>query len=246
MANLSESATYDAGVYQLETTDPLLGGALGILNSAPKNLANRTAYLKAHVDALEDVWSGMTTVTLTGDVDVTLSEAEAAHGIIKLDGVLTDDINVIVPTGITRQWLFISEFSGSDAGTPYAVTIKTAAGAGCVLTQSSQIHVMTDGVDVIGQSARHRSVTNGYVTMFQGLILQFGVKNPVPASGVAVDVTLPIEFPNDCIGVLATLFGDSADGYVSAQPKDGTSNTTITLKQSNAAERNVAWLAIGY
>lgn len=53
MTNLTDSPTYDAGVYQLAATDPVEGGAGGIANAAPQNLANRTAYLKAHVDALE-------------------------------------------------------------------------------------------------------------------------------------------------------------------------------------------------
>ena len=53
MANLTESTTYDAGVYQLETTDPVTGGAAGIANAPLKNLANRTNYLKSRVDSLE-------------------------------------------------------------------------------------------------------------------------------------------------------------------------------------------------
>ena len=52
MANLSESATYDAGVYQIETTDPVSGGATGIANKPLINLANRTTYLKSKVDAI--------------------------------------------------------------------------------------------------------------------------------------------------------------------------------------------------
>lgn len=46
MANLSETSTYDAGVYQLETTDPIIGGPTGIANSQAKALANRTKWLK--------------------------------------------------------------------------------------------------------------------------------------------------------------------------------------------------------
>lgn len=53
MANLPESAVYDAGVYQLETSDPVQGGVSGVSNSPLKNLANRTTYLKSRVDGLE-------------------------------------------------------------------------------------------------------------------------------------------------------------------------------------------------
>lgn len=53
MANLTEVAQFDAGVYQLETTDPVQGGANGVSNAPLKNLTNRTAYLKKHIDDLE-------------------------------------------------------------------------------------------------------------------------------------------------------------------------------------------------
>lgn len=53
MANQPESATYDAGVYQIQTTDPVQGGLGGVSNTPLLNLANRTAYLKAHIDAIE-------------------------------------------------------------------------------------------------------------------------------------------------------------------------------------------------
>lgn len=52
MANVIESPVYEAGIYQLETTDPVLGGASGIANTQAKQLANRTAWLKEKVDLL--------------------------------------------------------------------------------------------------------------------------------------------------------------------------------------------------
>lgn len=61
MANLTETSTFDAGVYQIETTDPVSGGAAGIANKPLINLANRTKYLKDQVDA---ILAG--TATLTG------------------------------------------------------------------------------------------------------------------------------------------------------------------------------------
>lgn len=52
MANLPESASFDAGIYQIETTDPVLGGVDGISNAQAKGLANRTTWLKQQVDEL--------------------------------------------------------------------------------------------------------------------------------------------------------------------------------------------------
>ncbi|WP_218972401.1 gp53-like domain-containing protein [Aeromonas caviae] len=53
MANLQEVVSWDAGVYQLETSDPVLGGPGGTSNKQAQALANRTAYLKRHMDDLE-------------------------------------------------------------------------------------------------------------------------------------------------------------------------------------------------
>ena len=52
MANLKENAAWESGIYQLETTDPVVGGVDGISNKQAIQLANRTSYLKEKVDAL--------------------------------------------------------------------------------------------------------------------------------------------------------------------------------------------------
>lgn len=46
MANLTETAQWEDGIYQIETSDPVLGGPDGISNKQAKLLANRTAFLK--------------------------------------------------------------------------------------------------------------------------------------------------------------------------------------------------------
>lgn len=46
MANVTETETWEAGVYRIETTDPVQGGEAGIANKGIKNLANRTGWLR--------------------------------------------------------------------------------------------------------------------------------------------------------------------------------------------------------
>lgn len=46
MAYLLELDQWEAGIYQLETTDPVLGGPDGVDNVQGKQLANRTLNLK--------------------------------------------------------------------------------------------------------------------------------------------------------------------------------------------------------
>jgi hypothetical protein len=52
MANLPETTTYPSGIYQIELTDPVVGGPDGISNVQAKQLANRTAWLKEKADEL--------------------------------------------------------------------------------------------------------------------------------------------------------------------------------------------------
>ncbi|UVK85244.1 tail fiber protein [Pseudomonas sichuanensis] len=53
MANLPEQAQWEEGIYQLETSDPVLAGPDGIDNLQAKQLGNRTAYLKGQVDDIK-------------------------------------------------------------------------------------------------------------------------------------------------------------------------------------------------
>lgn len=52
MTNLVESVKWEAGIYQLETTDPVMGGAEGIDNLQAKQLANRTTWLRGLISGL--------------------------------------------------------------------------------------------------------------------------------------------------------------------------------------------------
>lgn len=54
MANLKEQNIWEEGIYQLEVTDPVVGGIDGISNKQAKQLANRTKFLKEQVEAAAD------------------------------------------------------------------------------------------------------------------------------------------------------------------------------------------------
>lgn len=50
MANLPETPQWEDGIYQIEVSDPVLGGPDGITNRPTKQLASRTSYLKQQVE----------------------------------------------------------------------------------------------------------------------------------------------------------------------------------------------------
>jgi hypothetical protein len=69
MANLPETSNFDTGVYQLETADPVQGGASGLSNTPFKNLVNRTRWLYDQVQAILTAigtLAGLNSPALTG------------------------------------------------------------------------------------------------------------------------------------------------------------------------------------
>ncbi|CAE6810705.1 hypothetical protein R69658_05388 [Paraburkholderia aspalathi] len=58
MANLVETAQWEEGVYQLETSDPVVGGPDGIDNRQARQLGNRTLYLKQRLDQAQGALEG--------------------------------------------------------------------------------------------------------------------------------------------------------------------------------------------
>jgi hypothetical protein len=98
MADLPETETYDAGVYQLETTDAVVGGASGKSNAAAINLANRTKWLKARVDELI-VLAVQATESALGLAEIA-TQAETDAG--------TDDERIVTPkklrNGFVVSW----------------------------------------------------------------------------------------------------------------------------------------------
>lgn len=185
MANLPESQTFDAGVYQIEILDPVVGGVDGIANAPSKNLANRTAYLKKHVDDIESGATipptvaplasplftgdprgptaapqdndtslattafvqrnsaGVLAKDVAGSANVTLTAEEAGYPVFELTGVLTGNIQVIVPTDMTDRWIVDNDTSGA-----FTVTVKAATGAGVVIPQGKAVEVVWDGTNV--------------------------------------------------------------------------------------------------
>lgn len=114
MANLPETPDYPAGVYQLETSDPVLGGAGGIANRQAEQLGNRTAWLKAKIDAFLDGTIAVFKATKLATAR-TLSISGAGSGSASFDGSANANITLTLAD------------SGAVAGTYAKVTI-TAKG----------------------------------------------------------------------------------------------------------------------
>jgi phage tail collar protein len=74
MANIKEEKTWEEGIYQLEVTDPVVGGIDGISNKQAKQLANRTGYLREQIE--NDKNSVDTALAKKRDVEDSYSKPE--------------------------------------------------------------------------------------------------------------------------------------------------------------------------
>ena len=86
-------------------------------------------------------------IAVGGTGDYTLSAAEQNKSIYRFTGVLTGNRNIIVPSTVA-QYTVRNETSGA-----FSLTVKTLAGTGVAVTQSSSGVVYCDGTNVIQSTA---------------------------------------------------------------------------------------------
>ena len=91
MGVLTETNQWEATINQIEVTDPALGGPSGPVNTAPRQLANRTQYLKAQLTASQ------TEIAAARGSKATLAERLTALETQTLQG----DLGYAGTTGIT-------------------------------------------------------------------------------------------------------------------------------------------------
>lgn len=153
MANVTETPSYDAGIYQIETTDPVLGGPNGIANAQAKGLANRTAFLKQQIDQLN---SGQLTPAWIASQDYVqeqLQKLDAKQSVraattanITLSGVQTiDDVALTVgdrvlvkdQTAAAQNGIYLVAAQGWNRATDADNGTKLSSGARIAVEEGS-------------------------------------------------------------------------------------------------------------
>jgi phage-related tail fiber protein len=91
---------------------------------------------------------GVLTKSVAGGVNVTLTAAEAAYGVLWFTGALTANISVIVPAGI-GMWTVVNRTTGA-----FTLTIRQGAvgNPGVVIPPSRQIQVVSNGTTTLTQT----------------------------------------------------------------------------------------------
>lgn len=175
MANVPESPVYEAGIYQIEVTDPVLGGTNGISNLQAKQLANRTAYLKQQVDNLS---SGL------GDASDRLDQLEDDHQ--AQENWLRD----ITGAGLPRHCVVTSKHqTGSSSWIPDYFNGSTINASGTVRIAASAtepfIATISGGFDS-RPITRYVRLTSNLDTPYTGTSIRWVVLNISVANVLSV------------------------------------------------------------
>lgn len=239
MATLNETGTWPAGVYQLETTDPVLGGApnestgAGMSNIPHLQLARRTKVLK---DIIDGAGIGATAVPL-----VTLNSAGAR---------------------VTGSYRFVS----GDATTPatgVAGTVEVIAASAAAVNQtacdSASTRMWTRFWNGTVWSAwaevwratgvSQNLAASGWQRLPSGLILQWGTWSGTVPGGTAADsdtITLPTAFPTAALSVVVSDSG--AAGIICGASALGTTQLIVSVLRpySGAVAYTARFHALGY
>lgn len=178
MADITETSVFPTGIYQIEQTDPVLGGppnlgaGLGITNVPLQQLANRTRFLKDAVAAASLI-SAVKTVDGTGSgLDADLLDGKHASAFIEASAFGAESRSFSsngyqkFPGGLVLQW----GGAGSDTGSagiqerlfpiPFPnACLRVIAADGAVSTTGPVAHIISVLNDYNASSFRYL-VTN--------------------------------------------------------------------------------------
>lgn len=184
---------------------------------------------------------GSTAVAVTV-ADVTLTPAQAAKPILIVSGAMTAARSLIVPAW-SKSWIIVNNTTGG-----FALTIKTAAGAGVVVSQGGGTQVVWgDGVNLIaltGNSATPLLVGTATQNTQATQLGQF--KTQTLASSVATAVTsVTWNFTPPVSGQLKVIAHSGTAGLASGQLGLGIAGLPSPITVSNAAQWYLATLTSG-
>ncbi|WP_433886051.1 hypothetical protein [Pseudomonas vranovensis] len=148
MADLPERIEWTPGIYQWETSDPVLGGPDGIDNRPTKELANRTRWLK---DQIEKLISGEKTTGKASRLETAraLKFKGAGTGLGSFDGSADVEIALTLADSGVQAGVFtkvevsakgiVTAASNPTTLSGYGITDAMAKGAGGLMTYAPVI-----------------------------------------------------------------------------------------------------------
>ncbi len=223
MANVTEQTLWESGIYQIETSDAVLGGVNGIANKQALQLANRTTWLKAqgiptHDAALNYPVGALAKVgaVVYRAISANINKAPASNPTIWEPCYLT---KAEVQTAVDLLG-YAPLASPALTGVPTAPTASVdtsttqVATTAFVINQASATTPAADGTAAVGSSKRYAradhvhptdttratvanfansKTANGWQKLEGGLIIQWGTVGFAASNTVSVQTM--VAFP---------------------------------------------------
>lgn len=217
MANLTETPTYEAGIYRFETTDPVQGGPGGIDNLPTNQLANRTAWLKAQVEA------------------ILLDIAAIESGYATAASITSHTGNTSNPHAVTKAQV------GLGSVLNYGVATQAEAEAGAIDTKYMTPLRARQATESLFKGSNVSIASSGYQRLPSGIILQWG--SLVAPAGVVSMHSFPIAFPTLCRSIVFSVGIPGGDENQNIAPF---SQTQFRVENNHpVSARSGFWIAIG-
>jgi hypothetical protein len=187
---------------------------------------------------LEASIAGVTTVNVSG-ADVTLTTVQggadqARAAILVITGILTNAINVIIPSVPKGYWVWGNYTVSTTGAGNVAVTVKTAGGTGVSITPGGRSFVFCDGSNVIQMSGDPNiaRITSGTITgLNQPLPITAGGTGSNSLSGIVTTLGLQDAAFTTVAAIVAQASGSASDGTVSSA--GGTFTGNIRVAKTN-------------
>ena len=247
MANLTESAVWETGVYMLEKTDPVVGGPDGIDNKPLKQLANRTLYLKGQVDSLGNLKVNISVIITAGN-GLTGGGNLAASRTISLgtpSSVTSSSSNSVTGTSHTHAL----DDTGVVAGTYRSVTVD-AKGR---VTDGDPVQI---GLITATSPTRTANEVTGNSNTYLNVYERVGTKSTSVGTSTKVTGSGSVTVSSNANGDLIIYGSQNITGNAATASKwqtartisftgdvtgsasvDGSANVTIQMTAANKADR---------
>jgi hypothetical protein len=145
---------------------------------------------------VQGISGGLTSVSVAGSINVTLTPVQAATGIIVLTGAIGASISVIVPTA-SNKFTISNTTSGA-----FTITVKTAAGTGIIVGQGFNLSLFCDGTNVVRSGNDFSNVA-----LTGGTINGVTIGATTATTGIFTSLSATSGINNTTIGVTTPLAG---------------------------------------
>jgi hypothetical protein len=162
--------------------------------------------------------TGILTLSVAGSANVTLTRAQAANDVLQFTGLLTGNIQVIVPLA-ADEWIVYNNTTGA-----FSLTVIGATGTGVAVTQGQRVIVYSDGTNVV-----QAAVSSGGA----------GMSNPMTTAGDIIDggsSGTPQRLAIGTTGQQLTVVAGAPAWASNQPPVNAQTGTTYTLALTDAPQ----------